>query len=187
MKQNSLALILGSLAIPPMAQALEFNHIQTDNSTIAFVYKQMGVPIEGVLKKFDAQFNFDPAKLPTAKAVFAMHLTSIDAGTQEANDEIAQKVWFDTQDFPQAKFVSSTIQALGDNRYQVTGQLSIKGRTKDVSGNFSYSGQHNIAVFDGTFTLNRADFAIGEGAWANFGIVANEILIKFHLLADAGK
>jgi len=42
-------------------------------------------------------------------------------------------------------------------------------------------------AFDDTFTLQRATFAIGEGAWTGFGIVANEILIQFHLLANAGK
>jgi hypothetical protein len=46
---------------------------------------------------------------------------------------------------------------------------------------------NNTAIFDGIFTLNRADFVLGEVAWADFRIVANEILIQFHLLADAGK
>jgi hypothetical protein len=32
-------------------------------------------------------------------------------------------------------------------------------------------------AFDNTFTLQRTTFAIGEGAWTDFGIVANEILM----------
>jgi hypothetical protein len=45
----------------------------------------------------------------------------------------------------------------------------------------------NAATFDGAFVLKRADFAIGEGPWAAFDTVANEIQIKFHLLATTGK
>ena len=187
MKQNISSLLLASLALCSYAQAVEFNHIQANNSTVGFAYKQMGVPVAGSLKKFDAQFSFDPANLPLAKAVFDMHLDSIDAGAQEANDEISKKAWFDIQTFPQAKFVSTGIKALGGNRYEVSGKMTIKGRTKDIAANFTFNPQSNVAVFDGSFMLNRADFAIGEGAWADFGIVADEILIQFHLLADAGK
>jgi polyisoprenoid-binding protein YceI len=187
MKPIIQSLLLSSLALTPFAGAAEFSHIQTDNSTVGFVYKQMGVPVEGRLKKFDAQFSFDPANLSAAKAIFDMNLSSIDAGGQEANDEISKKAWFDTQAFPQAKFVSTEIKALGGNRYEVHGKINIKGRTQDISGNFTYSPQGSTAVFDGTFTLNRSDFAIGEGVWADSGIVANEVLIQFHLLAEAGK
>ena len=40
-------------------------------------------------------------------------------------------------------------------------------------------------LVDGAFVLKRADFAIGEGSWSDFGTVANEIQIKFHFLAKA--
>lgn len=56
-----------------------------------------------------------------------------------------------------------------------------------VSAPFTLSQQGNTAVVDGMFTLKRPDFAIGEGAWADFATVANEIQIKFHFLANTGK
>ena len=37
--------------------------------------------------------------------------------------------------------------------------------------------------FDGSFTIRRGDFSIGEGAWAKFDIVANDVLIKFRITA----
>ncbi len=45
----------------------------------------------------------------------------------------------------------------------------------------------NKATFDGAFLLKRADFAIGEGQWADFGVVANEIRITFHITVASGK
>ncbi|HEY3325651.1 MAG TPA: YceI family protein [Novimethylophilus sp.] len=187
MKHNIPAVLLGSLALASLAQAAEFTSIQADKSTLGFVYTQMGVPVDGHFKKFAALLSFDPAKPASARAVFDLDLASIDAGSQEANDEVAGKAWFNTKAFPRAKFESTGVKALGGNRYEVSGKMSIKGRTQTVSAPFTFNPQGNVAVVDGAFVLKRADFAIGEGTWADFGTVANEIQIKFHFLANAGK
>lgn len=186
MKNPVLVSLLG-LALVPFAHAAEFNAVQADKSTLTFVYKQMGVPMDGRFKTFAARIAFDPARPAAATAVLDVDLAGIDAGSPEANDEVAGKAWFNTKAFPQARFVSTGVKALGGNRYEVSGKMTIKGRTQDVSAPFSFTPQGNGAAFDGIFVLKRADFAIGEGAWADFGTVANEIQIKFHFLASAGK
>ncbi|QVW25735.1 YceI family protein [Pseudomonas hormoni] len=45
--------------------------------------------------------------------------------------------------------------------------------------------QHSIGVFSGEFILKRADFSIGEGEWADFGIISNDIRIRFRVVAPA--
>ena len=187
MKSTRIVLSLAVLSLAPLAQATEFNALQLDKSALSFVFKQMGVPVEGKFKKFAAQISFDPAKPAAAKAAMDLDLASIDAGSAEANDEVAGKNWFNTKAFPQARFVSTSIKALGGNRYEMTGKLSIKGRTQDIAAPFAFTAQGNSGVVDGGFVLKRADFAIGEGVWADFGTVANEIQIKFHFQTSAGK
>lgn len=187
MKEFMLITLLAGLSWVSPSQAAEYNTIQADKSTLSFVYKQMGVPMEGRFKKFAIQFSFDPAKPAAAKAAVELDLASIDTGSSEANDEVAGKAWFNTKVFPQAKFAATAIKALGGNRYEVTGKLSIKGRTQEVSAPFTFTAQGNGAVFDGAFVIKRADFALGEGAWADFGTVANEVQIKFRFLASTGK
>ena len=186
MKLNAATLI-AALALIPQAWAAEFNSVQNDKSSLSFVFKQMGVPVEGRFKKFAAQLNFDPAKPAAAKAAMDLDLASIDAGSVEANDEVAGKNWFNTKAFPQAKFVSSSVKSLGGNRYEVTGKLSIKGRTQEVAAPFTFVAQGTNGLIEGGFVLKRADFAIGEGVWADFGTVANEIQIKFRFLTTSGK
>lgn len=184
MKQAIAAVlwIVPTLAHP--VQATEFTGIQTDGSSLDFVYTQMGVPVEGRFKKFAAQLNFDPDNLSTAKATIDLDVSSIDAGSTEANNEVAGKDWFNAKTFPHAEFVSTGFKALGGNRYQVSGNLNIKGRTQNVSAPFTLSPGGALAVIDGGFMLNRADFAIGEGSWTDFSTVANEIRIKFHFLVN---
>jgi polyisoprenoid-binding protein YceI len=181
LKLASLAL----LALSTAAQAEEFNTIRSDRSNVAFTFKQMGVPVDGRFAKFSAQLKFDPAKPAGASASIDIDLASIDAGSAEANDEVAGRQWFNTKAFPTARFVASAIRPLGGNRYEAAGKMTIKGRTQDVVAPFTFVAQGKTAAADGSFVLKRADYAIGEGAWADFGTIANEIQIKFHLQAEA--
>lgn len=186
MKRFLAALALAA-ALPLAAHAVEYNQVQADKSAIAFAYKQMGVAMDGRFRKFAAQLNFDPAKVTAAKAVIDVDLASIDTGSAEADQEVAGKQWFNTKAFPSARFVSSGVKALGGNRYEVAGKLTIKGRSQDIVAPVSFTTQGGQGVFDGSFAFRRADFAIGEGPWAAFDTVANEIQIKFRILAAPGK
>lgn len=178
----TLAALLGTAQV---ALAAEYNQIQADKSSIAFGYKQMGVSMDGKFRKFASQLSFDPAKLAAAKATIDVELASIDTGSSEADDEVAGKQWFNTKAYPTAHFVSSGVKAVGGNRYEVAGKLTIKGRTQDIVAPVTFNPQGKQAAFDGSFSFKRADFAIGEGPWAAFDTVANEIQIKFHLLANS--
>jgi polyisoprenoid-binding protein YceI len=182
MKKIILALALASAF---SVQAVEYTQVQPDRSAINFTYKQMGVAVDGKFRKFASQLNFDPAKPTAAKATFDVELASVDTGAPEGDQEVAGKPWFNTKAFPTAKFVSGTVKPLGGNKYEVAGQLSIKGKTQDVVVPATFTAQGNTGVFDGSFTIRRADFSIGEGSWAKFDIVANDVLIKFRITANS--
>lgn len=182
MKPIAFALLLAA-SLAPIAHAVEYGQVQADKSRIDFAYQQMGVKMDGRFRKLASQLSFDPAKPAAAKASFAVALDSIDLGSSEAEQEVAGKPWFSTQAFPQASFVSSTVKALGGNRYEVAGKLTIKGQTRDIVVPATFAAQGNTGVFDGAFTLRRGDFSIGEGAWAKFDIVANEIQVTFRITA----
>ena len=182
MKRLAIAFAFAG-ALPLAAQAVEFNQVQSDKSAINFIYKQMGVAVDGKFRRFSSQISFDPAKPTAAKATFDVELASVDTGAPEGDDEVAGKPWFNTKAFPTARFVSTSVKALGGNKYEVAGQLSIKGKTQDVLVPATFTAQGNSGVFDGGFTIRRGDFAIGEGSWAKFDIVANEVQIKFRITA----
>jgi polyisoprenoid-binding protein YceI len=178
-------LIALAAALPLTTQAVEYTRVQAEKSSIAFTYKQMGVAVDGRFKRFSSQLSFDPAKPAAAKATFDVELASVDTGAPEGDDEVAGKPWFNTKAFPTARFVSGSVKALGGNKYEVAGQLSIKGKTQEVVVPATFTPQGNSGVFDGAFTIRRADFSIGEGSWAKFDIVANDVLVKFRITATS--
>ena len=179
--------LAATLAFPVAGLAAEFNAVEADKSTLVFSYKQMNVSMDGRFKKFAVQLSFDPAKGDSAKVSLDVDLASINTGFPEGDDEVTGKQWFNTKAFPNAHFASSSVKSLGNDRFEVTGQLSIKGRTQMVTAPTKVTIQGSKATFDGVFVLKRADFAIGEGPWADFGTIANEIQVRFHILANNAK
>ena len=182
--KHFLALSAVSLGLAPVAvQAVEYTQVLPEKSAVAFVYKQMNVPVEGAFKRFKGQVSFDPAKPAGARAELEIDMAGVDAGSPEANEEVAGKLWFNTKAFPTARFVSSVIKPVGKDQYEVAGKMTIKGRTVDAKAPAAFRQDGKNAVFEGAFVLKRADYGIGEGMWADFGTVANEVQIKFRLVA----
>lgn len=166
------------------AHAIQFAEVRAAESRISFVSKQMGVPVEGQFARFVTRLEFDPAQPEAGKASIEIDLASIDAGSADANAEVAGRAWFDTANHPVARFESSSVKALGDGRFEVRGPLSLKGQTKDVVARFSVQQNGNTAVFEGGFPFRRTEFAVGDGAWADPSVVADEVQVRFRIVAE---
>ncbi len=186
MKHFCVLFLLSALLMSP-SYALEYNQVQPAKNSVTFQYKQMGVTMDGKFKKSVAQLSFDPEQPAKAKATVEIDLSSIDTGSSEADGEVAGKAWFNTKAFPLARFVAGEVKAIGGNRYEIPGKLTIKGQTQDILVPASFTPQGKTGVFDGSFAIRRGDFHIGEGPWSKFDIVANDIIVKFRITATSGK
>jgi polyisoprenoid-binding protein YceI len=182
----SSALAIAALAASAPAHAVEFNAIQAQASRLEFTVRQMGVPVDGSFRRFSTRMAFDPARPQAARAEIEIDLASVDTGSSEANQEVLGKQWFDVKAHPSAKFVATGVRALGGDRYELAGRLTIKGRTRDALAPFTFRQEAGQGIFQGSLVIKRADFAIGEGPWADFATVANEIPVRFHIVAATG-
>lgn len=180
------ALIALGLAFAP-AQATRWTEAAQPPGSVRFIVHEMGVPVDGNFQRFAAKFSLDPTQPTQARAQLDIELASIDTGNADANAEVVGKNWFDVRNHPSASFRSSSVRVLGPNRYEVRGTLQIKGRTKEVAIPVEFHPQPAGGSFEGAFEIHRADFAIGEGEWADFGTVANEIQVQFRFAAAAAR
>ena len=176
---------LALLLLAGTASATEYNQLQLAQSTLTFGYRQMGVPMEGKFSKFSVQLSFDPAKLAGAQAHIDVALASIDTGSADADESIAGKLWFNTKAYPLGSFVSTGVRLLAGNRYQVTGKLTLNGKTLDVTAPVTFAANGNRASFDGSFNIKRLDYGIGIGEWTDLDTVADNVQINFHLVVLA--
>lgn len=163
------------------AHGLTLDTLNAAQSQIGFTFKQMGVPVDGRFSKFDAKLAMDPAHPEAARGRIDIDVASIDAGSTEANGEVRGKNWFDAQAFPSASFRIDSVKSLGADRYEVTGPLTLRGRTKVLGGRFTLKRNGDAAQVDGTVGFKRSDFGIGQGEWADPSIVADDIQVNFHL------
>ncbi|WCM87185.1 YceI family protein [Acidovorax sp. NCPPB 3576] len=181
-------LALASTTLLAAAPAFAQQKLVPEQSEITFVSKQMGVPVEGKFKKFDAQVAFDPAKLGTSKIAFTVDTGSATLGVKESDAELPKATWFNVPKFPQATFQSTAIKAVGAGKYEVAGKLSIKGATQDVTVPVTLTQSGATTTATGAFAIKRLAFKIGENEWADTSMVADDVQVKFKLaLTGVGK
>ncbi|KQV99788.1 YceI family protein [Rhizobacter sp. Root1221] len=168
---------LVSVALPAAAQ----QKLVPAQSEIAFTSRQMGVPVDGKFKKFDAQVTFDPKKADASKIAFTVDLGSVSLGASETEAEVVKPEWFDTKAFPQATFQSTTVKAVGGGKFEVAGKLAIKGASKDVVVPVTIAQAGPTTTATGAFTIKRLDYKIGDGDWKDTSMVADAVQIKFKL------
>jgi polyisoprenoid-binding protein YceI len=159
--------------------------LKTDpaKSAITATFKQMNVPVEAKFRTFTAQLDYDPAKPEAARASVDITTASLDLGDPDMNNEVAKKDWFNSAQFPKASFVSSSIKPAGPGKLTVTGKLTIKGKSANVSFPLTVRAEAGKQLFEGALPIKRLAYNIGDGEWKDTSMVADEVVIRFRVLA----
>ncbi len=172
----ALALALSAAALP--AGAAELLPAQSE---IRFTTHQMGVPVVGRFARFDASIALDPRQPAAGSVTFTIDTGSARFPAAETEAEVVKPTWLDALKFPQARFRSTAIKSLGGGRFEVDGQLSIKGRVADVQVPVSLQQTGGTGTATGRFSVRRLAFGIGDGDWADTSLVADEVQVHFRL------
>jgi polyisoprenoid-binding protein YceI len=161
-------------------------NLKVDNakSAVSATFRQMGVPVDAKFGKFTAQLDYDAAKPENAKASVEIDVASFDLGDADYNSEVRKKEWFNAAQFPKATFTATKIRSAGAGKLDVSGKLTLKGKTADVSFPMTVKKEGNAQAFEGSLPIRRLAFGIGEGEWKDTSIVADEVVIKFRVLAQ---
>lgn len=180
--------LLGAAALGLLLPGIADAVLKTDpaSSSVSATFKQLNVPVEAKFKSFNARIDYDSGKAAAAKATVEIDVPSFDLGDPDYNKEVLKKEWFNAAQFPKASFVSTTIAPVPGpaGRLTVSGKLTIKGKTTDVSFPLTVKQDGGRQVFDGVLPIKRLTYGIGEGEWKDTSVVADEVLIKFHVVAS---
>jgi polyisoprenoid-binding protein YceI len=170
-------------ALAATTSLAQVQNVDYARSQVAFIGKQMGVPAEGRFKKYSAQIVFDAKQPQAAQIAVDIDLSSVDTGANETDTEVKKPSWFNVAAFPTARFVSTAVKRISPGRYEASGKLSIKGISQDVRIPFTAHSANGLTTFEGDFTLLRLQFKVGDGVWADTDTVANEVQVRFRLIA----
>ena len=181
-------IVLGAALAVSAQVALAQQQLVPAQSELQFTARQMGVPLDGHFKKFSAQVAFDPGKLASSKIALTVDTGSATLGSRETDAELPKPVWFHVAKFPQAQFESTAIKALGGGKFEVAGQLTIKGNAQNVVVPVTLTQSGPTTTATGTLPIKRLAFKIGENEWADTSMVADDVTVKFKLvLTGVGK
>jgi polyisoprenoid-binding protein YceI len=150
-----------------------------ERSHIRFVTKQMNVPVEGQFRSFHGTVTFNPVNPSGTRADFSVDTGSIDLHNEEGETEAKRKAWLDVSGFPVARFTATSVKAFGNNKFEATGKLTLKGVSADVVAPFTVTDANRLRTVEGQFPLKRLQFKVGEGPWSDTDTVADEVLVRF--------
>lgn len=170
------SVMLASVLLPAHAE----QRVVSAQSEIAFTSRQMGVPVDGRFRKFEAQIAFDPKNPGSSSVVLTIDLASAALGAPET--ELAKPEWFSTKKFPQATFQSTGVTSTGAGKFNVAGKLSIKSVSRDLVVPITLTQAGGQTTATGKFQIKRLDFKIGEGEWKDTSIVADPVDVNFKIV-----
>ena len=141
--------------LPPLSEGLAFTVRTATGHVDARFSSNTGVP---------ASFNlgFDAAQPQAASAAFEIESLGLRSTVPAWDVELRTPHWFDPRRYPRAKFAASGARSLGAGRYEMTGKLSLKGITQDVTFIFSETPTPTGTVIDGEMPFKRAQFRLGD-------------------------
>lgn len=183
------AVLLAALALDASARAqgVELDVSPTDSS-FSYSVKKWGVFEEtGRFRKFRGSLHLDEARPEASRVRIVVEVESVDSGAEGRDSALRSADFFDARRYPTMTFVSTEVRRGPDGKVVVTGDLTIRGVTKRVSFPVTFHGAHRhpsqgtLAGFETTFTVDRRDFAVGTGSWANENLLAPDVRLKIVL------
>ena len=170
--------ICGASAAP--AQAAPLYSVVAAQSSLTFVGTQQGETFTGTIRDFDAAIRYAPDDLAGSKLDVTIRVKSIDTRSPDRDQALATGDWFDFARFPTATFRTVAIRA-GATGPVGDADLTIKGHTKRIAFPFVWKATGPSATLDARVTLDRLDFDLGGGEWADESAVGRKVEVVVHL------
>ncbi|HEY8458776.1 MAG TPA: YceI family protein [Blastocatellia bacterium] len=131
------------------------------HSQINFVAEARLISAHGHFDKWDAEVQLDPAKIENSSFKIVIDAASINTRLQRRDDHLRGKDFFDVATYPQITLVSKKIAKTGDRKYAVTGDLTLRGVTKQIEVEINQVFyENNRGRFRASFPINRKEFGI---------------------------
>lgn len=180
MKRQAPGLMLLVAAAPVVAS----DWLMTDASELTFEAYWEETALPGRFKTIDVRLDMADGGIAGAVLVVDVDLVDADMDDPDINEAIAGDEWFAVAEYPVATFSSSEIVATGGDAYLARGRLDLKGRSVEVDVPFSWSQASERATMTGSLTLDRRDFGIGSGEWAEDESIGKDVRVEFRVVFE---
>lgn len=184
MKSRVSALLMVWALLAGIAVAKGSYRVAEKESKVGFSISHLTNTATGKFTKFSSQLNFQQAHPEKSTVSFAVEVASVDTGNSGRDSSLRGDEYFAAAKYPQMTFESKIFKKVGDNQFMVTGPLTIKGHTKNISvpvtltkTGVTWATGEDVLTFKAAFVIDRTEFGVGEAS----SLLGSEVSIALNL------
>ena len=164
--------------------------IDSSHSHINFTARHMMISkVRGSFENFTGSVNFDEETPTNTTVNVEVDLTSINTRDEQRDGHLKSPDFFDVENYPTMKFVSTRVEQIDENNGRLIGNLTIKGVTKEVALDVEYAGVAKSpwgtesAGFSAAGSINRKEWGLNWNQALETGgvLVGDKINIEIEL------
>lgn len=167
--------------------------LDRSHSNLEFSIGYLGlIDVKGTFDDYSATILYNEKDMSKTAIILRIDASSIDTGNERRDKDLRSERFFDTDNYPELVFESKRIEEVSDGEYVVTGDLTMKGVTKEIlvpiqnvlkrTEDFAWE---NIKMgFAGHTTVNRIAFDIHGGDFWGLKALSEDVQVSFTLLGN---
>ena len=144
--------------------------------------------VEGAFKTFTGSMTASKPDFSDAQIEFSVDIASVNTDNEQRDKHLKSDDFFNAEKFPKMTFKSNSMKKISGNKYELTGDLTIRDVTKKVKFAVTYGGTvkdpwgNTKAGFKATATINRLDYGLKWNSMLETGgaVVGPEVTININ-------
>ncbi len=166
--------------------------IDPSHSRIGFVARHaMVAKVRGTFKTFEGKAVIDGANPGDSRVAVTIKVDSIDTNSADRDAHLRSNDFFDMEQHPEITFVSTAVRQVSEDKFELTGDLTVRGVTQSVTVPLEFGGaatdpfgNHRVG-FEGKVTVNRKDFGLTWNAALEAGgvLVGDKVVLEIEVSA----
>ena len=170
--------------------------IDKAHSSVGFSVRHLVISdVKGTFGDYSGTIEFDTGKLEGGSVEFTVQVASIDTDEAKRDEHLRSADFFDVENFPVMTFKSKKVHDISGENFKLTGDLTIRGITKEVTFDGTFRGVvadpwgNTKAGFAVTTKINRQDFDVKWNKTLDAGgvVVGDEVTINIELQLGMAK
>lgn len=138
---KKLTILLTAVLLTMLSTNAETWKFDKSHTTIGFEVSHMVITsVNGKFKEYDGTVTTDGDNWENAQINFTAQVNSIDTDNQDRDKHLKSPDFFAAEEYPLMTFVSKSMKKVGDNKYKLTGDLTIRGKTKEITLDVTHNG-----------------------------------------------
>jgi polyisoprenoid-binding protein YceI len=162
------------------------------HTRIGFVARHaMVTKVRGSFDEFAGTAVLDGANPANSRVEVTIEAASIDTRNAQRDEHLRSNDFLAMQEYPKITFASTGVRQAGETTFEVTGDLTIKGVTNEITIPFEFEGSakdpfgNQRVGFEGSVTINRRDYGVTWNAALEGGgvLVSDKVTLEFEISA----